>query len=519
WVSVVTVIIFAAALRLHQLDSRSIWLDEGISVWAARLPWDRLLPTLASHDESPPLYFAILHLWLIAGDGERWIRLLSVTVSLAAVGLAYGVGAMLGGRNAGVLASIVMAVSRMQIYHAQEARMYALVAALSLGTTYAALQTLRYRGWRWPVIMGICSAFLASTHHTAALLPVGIFAGTAIFALTQRSWKLLRYVCFAGIIASVLWAPVAPVLLTQARLVSEHYWIPPVDHESVQRVLLEASVGLPPPARHIQVSDPLSVRSASDVIALLLALPRLEPLSSISRAIVRAELQLVVSLLTALLFALAAIRIRAGGGATLVIAGALIVPVAVILAVSTARPLLLPRALVGSGTLSLVLLAVACTAIPRPFRFISIGILLLFQILTLGQHWWYPTLEDWRGVATYLAKESRSGDLVLIAGRWTQLPLDYYLRRYQGVQLEKRGIPVDLSERGKPEPVISEADIPRMRSLVSGRDHIWLVLSHTFDTDPRGLTRQTMEEEFGCYEVRSFHGIQLLHFERCRPAT
>jgi hypothetical protein len=106
---------------------------------------------------------------------------------------------------------------------------------------------------------------------------------------------------------------------------------------------------------------------------------------------------------------------------------------------------------------------------------------------------------------------------VVINGRWTQLPLDYALDRQGGspVPLEERGVPVDFGARGKPEPVTTEDDLPRLRGLTAGRDRVWLVLSHSFDTDPDGLTRKALEAELPCFEVWPYQGVTLHLFTRC----
>ena len=103
-----------------------------------------------------------------------------------------------------------------------------------------------------------------------------------------------------------------------------------------------------------------------------------------------------------------------------------------LLLVSQARPLLLARALVGSGAVVVVLLAVGAMALPPLGRLPAVGALLTVLLLGLGQYWWYPSTEDWRTAAARLAGQARPGDLVLINGRWTQLPLDYYLARAAG---------------------------------------------------------------------------------------
>ncbi len=98
WLALAGIVCLALALRLYELEQRSLWLDEAISVWHARRPWGELLPTLASHDESPPLYFALLRLWRPFGEGEAALRALSVLCSLPAVPLGAALGTALGGR-------------------------------------------------------------------------------------------------------------------------------------------------------------------------------------------------------------------------------------------------------------------------------------------------------------------------------------------------------------------------------------------------------------------------------------
>ncbi len=72
----------AAALPLcvAALDARSLWFDEAFSVAIARLPVPQIWNLVARTDAHPPLYYLLLHVWLLLGDmsgGERtlvWSR-------------------------------------------------------------------------------------------------------------------------------------------------------------------------------------------------------------------------------------------------------------------------------------------------------------------------------------------------------------------------------------------------------------------------------------------------------------
>src|SRR5689334_13498012 len=69
WLAVLFTLL-AAGLRLYRLGHKSIWWDEGFSVFLARLPLGEML-TATAHDTHPPVYYAVLSLWrLAAGDAE-----------------------------------------------------------------------------------------------------------------------------------------------------------------------------------------------------------------------------------------------------------------------------------------------------------------------------------------------------------------------------------------------------------------------------------------------------------------
>jgi uncharacterized membrane protein len=72
-------------LRVYDLGSESIRLDEGISIYRAHLPVIEIIKQLL-WDNHPPLYFSLLHFWVfVFGDSEIAVRLLSVLFSFFAL--------------------------------------------------------------------------------------------------------------------------------------------------------------------------------------------------------------------------------------------------------------------------------------------------------------------------------------------------------------------------------------------------------------------------------------------------
>ncbi|MFN3705336.1 MAG: hypothetical protein ACK4WM_05015, partial [Thermoflexales bacterium] len=76
-------VLLAFALRTLSLSAQSLWFDEGWSWHLATMPLDAMALTTAA-DRSPPLYYALLHGWVVlAGDSELAMRLLSTLADVA----------------------------------------------------------------------------------------------------------------------------------------------------------------------------------------------------------------------------------------------------------------------------------------------------------------------------------------------------------------------------------------------------------------------------------------------------
>ncbi len=143
------------ALRVAGLADHNFWWDEGIGVWLARMP---LLESIrwTAGDVHPPLYYTLLYAWRqAAGEGEFVLRFPSTLLSFLTVPVIYRLGRLLArrpktaaaalpasGEIAGLLAALLLALSRFSITWAQEVRMYALSALLATGTLWAAV-------WMW----------------------------------------------------------------------------------------------------------------------------------------------------------------------------------------------------------------------------------------------------------------------------------------------------------------------------------------------------------------------------------
>lgn len=131
--------LLALVLRWPGLGTTNLWLDEANSWLLAKYPLPELLANIRASPGSP-LYFLLLKLWVqVFGDSERALRALSLVTSLALVPATYALGTHTLSRRAALIGTLLLALSPLHLYYAQEARVYmqlALVATACL-TAYA----------------------------------------------------------------------------------------------------------------------------------------------------------------------------------------------------------------------------------------------------------------------------------------------------------------------------------------------------------------------------------------------
>lgn len=125
--------LLAFVLRLHRLAEPALRWDEGWSLAHASLSWGELV-RIAALDWHPPLYTALLKLWIsLAGVSTFSLRYFSVLLGVLAVPLAYSVARVwlqTGGPRKGeglmLLAALYAAVAPLLVYYGQVVRMYPL---------------------------------------------------------------------------------------------------------------------------------------------------------------------------------------------------------------------------------------------------------------------------------------------------------------------------------------------------------------------------------------------------------
>jgi len=545
---VIVITLVGGWLRVFALGNKGLWLDETFSVWMSNHSLVDMLQWIARIDYHPPLYYLLLHYWMeLNGDTAYSVRQLSVLFGAATIPIIYLIGKRMSGVVMGLAAAVILTFSPFNIRYAQETRMYTLLVFNAAVAIYALVilltdsrstrpigsqfreyvrawrtpmpvepdtegdfsykdETRNQTGWRarifrhrWVPIRTIeidlawvafivFSAATMLSHNTAVLFPLAtnIFVlGLMLFQRIKKSGSQPTFQApsfqnwvIAQIGIFLLWSPWIFAFINQASRVYQEFWIPKPSWDTVIQTLKsflnETTLG--------QTSQVMIIWI---LYALLLCLGLVHYLKKFPRF-----------LFLAALFA---------------------IPFLGELIVSIQRPVFLDRTLISVTIPLFLVLAAGITQLRfRLLMIVVVGILGAYNLFSAGDYYRWAQKEDWHDPAGYIANFVQKDDLILFNASRVQIPFDYYFKPYENqyfLQVEKHGVPVDMFDSGVLEPKMTESDIPRLISLLSGRKRVWLVYGHNGNTDPMELIPRTLASKMKLIEKMDFYGGQVQLYE------
>ncbi len=202
-------------LRLLRLEWQPLWWDEGYSVYFATESLARMV-ALTAQDIHPPLYYALLHGWLVAwGRADPLVlRLFSVLVGVAGLWMGVRLARVLYPHRPQVAlwTLLLLAVNPMHVFYSQEVRMYGLEMALGMASTWAfwrLVEALSARDrslpWRLVLLYAGTTGALLYTEYYGVLLPLA--HGVWALGWARSSPRRVRTVLLAGGLAALLYLP------------------------------------------------------------------------------------------------------------------------------------------------------------------------------------------------------------------------------------------------------------------------------------------------------------------------
>jgi mannosyltransferase len=439
----------AAVLRVVQIGTDSVWVDEAFSARVANLGVVDLVRTATSEDTNPPLYYVLLHAWIsVFGDSEAALRSLSAVVGVLLVFVVFKLGERLSSPRAGLLAALFAAVSEFLVRYSQEARVYSLLALLAACSYYFLLDVLdRMSPWR---VAGYV-----------------LFTTAMLYAHTYGLFVLAAQMAF--VLVALLWRP---------------DWIRGPDPRRLGLVL-GAPLVLAIPwlvvfAGH--VGD--EIHDDSDAKLSWLAKPSLRDLPGTLSGYAGSRAVLLVVLAALALAAYLGAR-RSGARSLLArLVGDRRVALLVLwAAIPTVVPFLLSLVVtpiyqfkytIPSAVACYLLLALALEGVTPRVGLAAAGLVAAaFLVMTVRYYGDFKT-EEWRQATAYVAARTDPGDVVVFDSSVGKDAFDYYWRRSDVREVVGSGL-------ARP----TQADLVTVRSAVQSSGDVWLVVSHSRDAERR----------------------------------
>lgn len=482
---VLLVLLLAFGLRIYRLPEQSLWYDEALSLHYAEQPWSEMLSGVSGSDH-PPLHSLLLHFWIvIAGQSEFALRYLSLWWGVVSVALLYRLGKQLFDKTTALLAAALLSISPFHLWYSQEARMYSLALALSLGVVLSllAITTRRnaLRPWAAYVLTGALALY---AHFYTGFILLFANLAFALWWLTQprRDRRLLLRWGAAQAAVLALFAPWGRFAARQYA-VNATYWHGALNlWQIVRDTALAFATG--------DRAEPALAPASS------LALTALALLGLYSAA---RQGQVMKRALWPLLW--------------------LTAPVGALFVISHQRPKFAPRYLL-TALPALLLLASAGGAWlahlgrKQPRWPAALGLLLLGlftgpSAAALQAQYSDPSLArpDFRAVAGYVERHAQAGDTVVIIGGHSLPAFDYYFK----ADLPLHPLPPGLLPTTR-EPLDYGA-VQELARIAAGKKRLWLVLWQYQLADPTEIVLSHLLNACPRLDVtQSFHQAALLLF-------
>jgi mannosyltransferase len=217
---VAALILLAFELRLHNLDAFSFWTDEGLTPLRSGYPIGEILSNRitiqegVTRDTHPPFYYLIVHFTQrLFGQTDFAYRYPSLLAGVLLVPMLFQFGRRLQNLSTGLFTALFTAVNPLQIYYADEARMYTLLVLLVAGASYVlwcavSARRLSRRDLLRSLLLYFLLAGLAFyTHYTAVFL-IAAQALFWVYLLWREGYR--RLIVGLSFAAFLLAVPVIP---------------------------------------------------------------------------------------------------------------------------------------------------------------------------------------------------------------------------------------------------------------------------------------------------------------------
>jgi|GEM_PF-5549145 len=496
----IAITIVGALLRFHEIGKEPLWTDEAATWRFAQLPLSQLWGEEAVRETNPPLYYTLQKLWLVFGQSEAALRSLSAIIGTINIPLLYGLGRVLGGHWLGLVASALLATSRINIQYSQEARAFTLLTAavtLSIwGLAYlltipskatvligqGLINTLRRNSFSTQVncnnlasdlawiayVVGVSIALYC--HNTAVLLPILASVVALVWWATKGcfSKKFVFNWSVANAVIILIWSWWIPKIIQQTAVTLSDFWIP---FPTVDRFFLI-----------------LITLYGSKYYLLLLSSLAVLGVWYWRHQPTKSGLTVTLSIGTILLGFL----------------------------ISLKRSIFITRIFLWT-TIPFFLLVAAGLLYFRKKSLIAISltVLIIIQLYSTGKYYAYSKKEPWNQVGFYVQSLVKPNDMILLFPSTIDAPFQYYFQSPEN-QITQYGLRRwSFNIPRLPSTKVTEIKRSELLNIAQRFRRVWLVARNREFEDPQNLTISDISQNMTKLTQQSFDkNIEVFLFEK-----
>lgn len=474
-VVVLSVVLLALAIRVIGLGSESAWMDEAYSITLARYPIMQIIQGTAA-DQHPPLYYLLLHYWMMISGSIPFTRLLSAVLGTINIIQVLYFGGKLKRVNLGIGTAILLTISPLHIWYSQEARQYMLLAVLTTGATIGLWDCLQGKKRWW--LYGIFSALAIYTQYFAVFIFISHAIVVAVWSYRQRSWRFIRPWMVSMLAVAIVFLPWLPTAINQFK----HHTMP-------------------------WIGEP-AAGDVRDVILRLVAGSGVLVLPSSIRWLGLAILLVIVCWIIYKYI----IHEEANRLGFLFVGLWAFIPFVMISSIAIFYPIFQMKQYLIILVPLFILMTSIALSIPRPWGRVFFACLALMGGFTSVYQQATLSKDDWRGLASYLDTHQKTGDMVYGNPAASLLGLSLYWQ----APLPFEGYPPNydiLTGGWAGEPTTSQSADVELTKYTKGYQRVWLVEFFPQFWDPHRYLSTWLSRHSTLIDTKAFGNIQLSLYE------
>lgn len=493
--------------RLVGLTIQSFWRDEVDVIWLSLRPLSEIFLMFTSPAQNGPLYYLLVRPWLLLlGTDQFSLRYISVLFGTIAIALMWQVARrMVPGDGKTILANLpflsalFLAVNPYQIWYSQEGKMYSLVLALVLLSSWSWLQAMRFSGrGRWLRYLLVTSIAIYTHLMTVLVLPVHFVWFLLASPLHRQRWK--GY----GLTLSGFVLPYLPLIwwqwhyLTSIDYHSGYRFVP--FQEMLRILFLNHIQGMLAPVSHLWLTPIFFL----GLVGLLVGY------TEFGRTRENNGPLLPVSQMA-----------KAG-----MLAAWCILPVLLIYAISLVKPIFVDRYVIWIGPAFAMFLALGMQVARRNTGQLGSWAALGLVLFVLG-FWGYRGWEQVRQVNKtqlreaigYVAERRGPQELLILQIPHTHFAYRYFTSDFDNAPFDNSDARLEpwmnglWTNNGLPDAEAEAQVEAEMRTAIQSFDSAWVILVEDSMWDSRGLMKHWLDEDATLVDVRQFHGLEVRQYQ------